>query len=217
MTWRGITGRLGEPQPRLLRRAFELAPLDGSGGVGNERWNSPVLRVYRANLPRFPRRKGGGSPARQAARFSRRASSRAAWSASFSPPVIFLGRLADHPMAALTTHKRTNPPGLARSADSPPASILVTPAPPELGLHARAHRHHFVDGEVLLGREQRVPGGVEFLSGLATHHGNSCTRSCSSARHKCRGRWLGCAEFLCGLVTLGGLVADSGFCIGVDA
>jgi len=49
-------------------------------------------------------------------------------------------------------------------------SILVTPAPPALGLHACRHRHHLVDLKVLLGREQRVPRRVEFLVDLETVH-----------------------------------------------
>lgn len=53
--------------------------------------------------------------------------------------------------------KRTNPPGLPRSADFPPRSILVTPAAPELGLHARAHhRQNLINGEALLSGERRI-------------------------------------------------------------
>jgi hypothetical protein len=49
-------------------------------------------------------------------------------------------------------------------ADNP----LLLLAPPELRLHARADGHDFVDLEILLGREERVSGGVEILVGLNT-------------------------------------------------
>ena len=39
-----------------------LPPLDGSSGVGNKGRNSPILRVYKPALPRFPCGEGGDSP-----------------------------------------------------------------------------------------------------------------------------------------------------------
>lgn len=55
-----VVFRLRIPRPRLLRGSIEPAPLDGSSGLGNKGRNSPVLRVYRADLLRFPRAEGGG-------------------------------------------------------------------------------------------------------------------------------------------------------------
>ncbi len=54
--------RLRIPEPSLLRRSIELAPLKGPRGVGNEGWNSPVWLVYQAFLPRLIYLECGDSP-----------------------------------------------------------------------------------------------------------------------------------------------------------